>query len=329
MIHSVGQKIGLYRIDSMHPEKPVYFATYQPTGKKVVLKGSDLTEILTGRTTLDQANDQIAEEFSLQTRAEHPHVCPTIEVITWDETTYLALPHLQGKTLDARLKESITTYEKLFVLEGIAKALAHCHAQGIAHLDVKDQNIMVGKEGEGILIDFGAAREIGKEVQTLAFTNPYVAKEYRHEAKFNDRTDVFSYGIVFWETLTGQHPFQLAQNGIIIYDKPRMPLIKVMRYEPAGTLLAQAVNVENAQRPPMNEISDAITQLLSIQDHLLGGDFVKPSLSLKHLFHHSKTTLELHTTASNETGQQQEQAPPSILNDPIQLFQDASRQRQK
>jgi Tol biopolymer transport system component len=139
-----------------------------------------------------------------------------------DQQPYLVMERLEGQTLKHRLDEGpIELNEALKLATQIAAALQAAHAQGIIHRDIKPANIFITSEGYAKVLDFGLAKrlESGQEAEedlssaltragaTLG-TLAYMSPEQLRGKELDARTDIFSFGVVLYEMLTGVHPFR-------------------------------------------------------------------------------------------------------------------------
>ncbi|HEY3271619.1 MAG TPA: serine/threonine-protein kinase [Geothrix sp.] len=135
---------------------------------------------------------------------------------------FLAMEYVPGKPLDGLMKESaaLPNRERLRIAAGLAEALDHAHAKGIIHRDVKPGNAMVGEDGRTKLMDFGIAkREDASLTQTGIFlgTPSYASPEQIREGKVDSRSDIFSFGVLVFELMSGQSPFPGTSINTILY----------------------------------------------------------------------------------------------------------------
>lgn len=135
---------------------------------------------------------------------------------------FLAMEYVAGKPLDLLIKTGALTSikEKLRIAASIAEALDHAHAKGIVHRDVKPGNVMVGEDGRVKLMDFGIAkREDANLTQTGTFlgTPSYASPEQIKEGMVDARSDIFSFGVLAFELLSGQSPFPGNSINTILY----------------------------------------------------------------------------------------------------------------
>jgi predicted Ser/Thr protein kinase len=145
---------------------------------------------------------------------------------------FLAMEYVPGKPLDGLMKEGavLPNKEKLRIAAGLAEALDHAHAKGIVHRDVKPGNAMVGEDGRTKLMDFGIAkREDASLTQTGTFlgTPSYASPEQIREGTVDSRSDIFSFGVLVFELMSGQSPFPGTSINTILYRIVNEPPIEV------------------------------------------------------------------------------------------------------
>ena len=183
------------------------------------------------------------ERFEREARAvsklSHPHICALHDIGREDGVDFLVLEYLEGETLSERLQKGRLPIEVVlrFAIE-IADVLACAHGNGITHRDLKPPNIMLTTNGVK-LFDFGLAKEsvaseIGAESATRAKaltsagavlgTFPYMSPEQLAGKEIDSRTDIFAFGAVLYEMLTGRRAFdgdsQAGVIGAVLHETP-------------------------------------------------------------------------------------------------------------
>jgi serine/threonine-protein kinase len=164
------------------------------------------------------ANDEdfvrrfVAEARSVA-RLAHPNVVTVYDQGADGRTLYLAMEYVPGRTLRALLQERtrLRPREALDIIEGVLSGLAAAHAAGIAHRDVKPENVLLGAGQSVKVADFGLARLLSDVTHTksglLIGTAAYLAPEQVAGGRTDFRTDVYATGIMLFELLTGRQPF--------------------------------------------------------------------------------------------------------------------------
>ncbi len=152
------------------------------------------------------------KEVNLALELTHPHIVRVHDVGEASGRPYLHMEWVDGVTLRARLAAGpCSLSEALPIARGFLSGLAYAHEQGVLHLDVKPENILLGRAGEVKLADLGLARGIGldgmRSLLTGAGTPHYMAPEQiKAGGEVDKRSDVFSAGVVLYEMLTGEPP---------------------------------------------------------------------------------------------------------------------------
>ena len=196
----------------------VYLATERKLNRNVALKIPILAHDETG-----VARKRFLREAQVVANLDHPNICPIYHFGDVDGVDYICMPVVTGQSL-ARILRGPKQLNSKFVAElihKIASALATAHEAGILHRDLKPANVMLGKDKEPVVLDFGLASpppnpnsENLTQTGTVAGTISYMAPEQLFYAVGNigPATDVYALGLIFYELLTGKAPFP---NGAV------------------------------------------------------------------------------------------------------------------
>ena len=172
----------------------------------------------------DLAHERFRREALAAAAIDHPFLCHIYEIGEVDGEAFIAMEYVEGQTLRDRLKKGpLPLPEALRVAEEIAGALAEAHHRGIVHRDIKPSNIMQTSGGHAKVMDVGLAKstltgadnedawndlETLTETGTTLGTTGYMSPEQIEGVSVDARSDLFSFGVVFYELLTGRNPFK-------------------------------------------------------------------------------------------------------------------------
>lgn len=175
--------------------------------------------------------DRFEREAKVVAKLEHPNIVPIYDFSEYEGRPYLVLKYVRGETLKARLEKSKLTYkESRQIFRVISSALAYAHKQGVLHRDVKPSNVLLDKAGGIYLADFGLARITETSQTTLSGqmmmgTPHYISPEQaKGLGNLDSGTDIYSLGIMMYELLVGEVPFQADTPFSVIHDHIYTPL---------------------------------------------------------------------------------------------------------
>jgi serine/threonine-protein kinase len=158
--------------------------------------------------------DRFAREAQTVAALSHPNICRLFDYGDADGRRYIVFEYLPGGTLEDRLSpgQPFADAATARVAGELAAALAHAHARGVLHRDVKPSNVLFDEEGNAKLADFGIAR-LGDastltEAGTVLGTAAYISPEQARAEAVTAATDVYGFGVVLYVLLTGRLPFE-------------------------------------------------------------------------------------------------------------------------
>jgi serine/threonine protein kinase len=158
--------------------------------------------------------ERFQREARLVTHLEHPHLLPIYDYNGVNDPPYIVMRYLESGTLKDVLDHGRLPYEEIiFMMRQIASALDYAHRRGVIHRDIKPSNIMIDAEGNAFLTDFGIARitEAGSGLTQTGFavgTPGYMSPEQGMGLETVDgRADIYSLGVMLFQMLTGQMPY--------------------------------------------------------------------------------------------------------------------------
>jgi serine/threonine-protein kinase len=227
------RKIGSYEVESEIGQggMGVVFLGRQPSlDRPVVLKKlrRDLTE-----------HPRLIERFEREARSaasvHHQNVVAIYDTFAFRSDRYIVAEYVQGEDLKTILSRSgrITSRIAALIALEVARGLEEIHARGIVHRDLKPANVLIGHRGETKIADFGIALGVDPEGLTrpgmLLGSPPYVSPEQMLGERAEYRSDLWSFGVLLYELITGAQPFPLAEE-----EEEEGLLLRVQRglYEP-------------------------------------------------------------------------------------------------
>ena len=178
----------------------------------------------------DRVGDQdrrrrFVQEAHAASALNHPHIVTIYEIESANGDDFIVMEYVRGKSLDALIpRQGMRLGEVLRIAIPVADALAAAHARGIIHRDLKPANVMVGADGAVKVLDFGLAKLIGNDDSgeaelthtadvalsapgTIAGTAAYMSPEQATGATVDARSDIFSFGAMLYEMVTGVRAF--------------------------------------------------------------------------------------------------------------------------
>lgn len=175
--------------------------------------------------------DRFEREAKVVAKLEHPNIVPIYDFSEHEDRPYLVLKYVQGETLKARLEKSKLTYkESRYIFRVISSALSYAHQEGVLHRDVKPSNVLLDKTGGVYLADFGLARIAETSQTTLSGqmmmgTPHYISPEQaKGLGNLDSGTDIYSLGVMMYELLVGEVPYQADTPFSVIHDHIYSPL---------------------------------------------------------------------------------------------------------
>ena len=240
----LGQTIGNYKILSLLGEGgmgEVYLAQDIKLGRQIALK------LLPPQFTNDADRLQRFEQEAYAASAlNHPNIVTIHEISQVDGELFIVTEFIDGQTLRERMAESTIQLREADMSIQLTSALAAAHLAGIVHRDIKPENIMLRRDGYAKVLDFGLAKltegktPSGINVGTRApvKTNPgmllgtvaYMSPEQARGLPVDERTDIFSLGIVLYETIAHRLPFDGETTSDVIVsllEREQIPLRQI------------------------------------------------------------------------------------------------------
>lgn len=197
----------------------VYKAQDTKLGRNVALK------FLPPDLTRDPvAKERFVNEARAASALDHPNICIVHEIEEADDgRIFISMGWYEGETLKERIERGLPDIgEAMDIAIQVSEGLEDAHEKGIVHRDIKPSNIMVTVKGQAKIMDFGLAKLAGQtritRTGTTMGTVAYMSPEQARGEDIDHRTDIWSWGVVLYEMLTGERPFKGEYDQAVVYS---------------------------------------------------------------------------------------------------------------
>jgi serine/threonine protein kinase/formylglycine-generating enzyme required for sulfatase activity/dienelactone hydrolase len=240
----LGQRIGRYEIIKRLGAGgmgEVYLAEDGHLNRKVALK------MLAPHLVADAGSRaRFLREARLASALDHPNICTIHEICESESYSFISMQYVEGKTLSEVISKQALALESLLSISlQVADALRTAHAQGIIHRDIKSGNILITARGQAKVLDFGLAKSLlpnGEaadvrltQTGAISGTPAYMSPEQARGERVDYRSDIFSFGVVLYEMVTGRLPFKKksqAETMNAIINEPHLSVTNVIKETP-------------------------------------------------------------------------------------------------
>jgi TolB-like protein/Tfp pilus assembly protein PilF/predicted Ser/Thr protein kinase len=174
-------------------------------------------------THISEVKERFMREAQAAAALDHPNICTVYEFDEAEEKTFISMAYIEGQSLKKKIESGpLELDEAIRIALQVAEGLQIAHKKGVVHRDIKSANIMVTEDNQAKIMDFGLARIAGgtlvtKEGTTMG-TIAYMSPEQARGEEVDHRTDIWSFGVVLYEMLTGQLPFKGEHDQAVVYS---------------------------------------------------------------------------------------------------------------
>src|SRR3954468_11802920 len=258
----------------------VYCAVDESLGRDVALK------LLHRRFAEDREFvERFRREASSAAGLQHPNVVGVFDRGEWDGTSYIAMEHLEGRTLKQLIVEEapLDPIRAIDLVVQLLRAVRFAHKRGVIHRDLKPHNAIVDPDGRAKVTDFGIARAGASDMTqtgSIMGTAQYLSPEQAQGVAVDERSDLYSVGVVLYEMLTGRVPFEGDSAVSIALKQVAEAPTPPSRLNPATPPELEAVILRALAKDPAQRFQDAdefITVLDRVRGHIAAGVGVPPT----------------------------------------------------
>ncbi len=275
MSFAIGENIGPYRIVEQLGQggmATVYKAYHASLDRYVAIK------VLHPAFTEDpNFLARFQREARVVARLEHPNIVPIYDYSEHEGRPYLVMKFIEGETLKAAMERApLSLAQTLTILEAVGAALAYAHEQNVLHRDVKPSNVLLAKDKNIYLADFGLARmaQMGESSLTsdrLVGTPQYISPEQAlSKPNLDARTDVYSLGVTLYEMVVGRVPFNADTPFAIIHDHIYTPLPLPRQVNPQVPEAVERVLLRALAKDPNDRFADVSSLVNAFRAALKG-----------------------------------------------------------
>jgi len=177
------------------------------------------------------------QEAKAASALNHPNVCIIYDIKEEEGQQFIVMEYVDGLTLRQKFESKpLTVNEAISYAIQIGEALKEAHSQGIVHRDIKSDNIMINSKNQVKVMDFGLAKLKGSlkltKTSSTVGTLAYMAPEQIQGGEVDARSDIFSFGVVLYEMLTGRTPFSGEHEAAMMYSIINEEPEPILKYRP-------------------------------------------------------------------------------------------------
>jgi len=243
---------------------------------KVILRGYDKRDVFIKR---------FEREAMAVAQLTHPNIVRVIDYGTEDGMPYLVMEYIPGGTLKDQMGKAVPWRKAANMLIPIARALDYAHKENIIHRDIKPANILVTKSGDLMLSDFGIAKTLDADNLTNLTgtgvgigTPAYMAPEQGMGKDVDQRVDIYSLGIVFYEMITGRPPYEADTPMAVMLKHMNDPLPRPKQFVPEIPDQVEQVLFSALTKDPMHRYQDMSDFAQALENLVRNGDSAEPVL---------------------------------------------------
>ena len=217
------------------------------------------------------ADEQFVERFRREAQAaaglQHPNIVSVYDRGEHEGRYFIAMEYVQGAALKDLIERGLSPAESVEIVRQILTGVRFAHARGIVHRDLKPHNVLVDAEGRARVTDFGIARAGTSEITqtgSVLGTAQYLSPEQAQGLETTASADIYSVGVILYEALTGQVPFDAETAVAIALKQVSEPPVPPRRINPDIPPALDAVVLKALAKDPKDRYADATAFLQAL-----------------------------------------------------------------
>jgi serine/threonine protein kinase len=230
------------------------------------------------------ASEEFVQRFSreakLLAQLQHPYILPVFDYGEAEGYPYIVMPFVQSGTLtDLIQRRDLSLSEIRRIMMQIGKALGYAHTRGMIHRDIKPSNVLIDEAGNCLLTDFGLARMMESSIKitasdTIMGTPAYMSPEQGAGSNVDQRSDIYSLGIILYEMVTGRVPYTAETPVAVVFKHIQDPLPSARKLNPNLPEAVEAVILKALAKSPDDRYQTAEDFVRAIQKAIPESDTV-------------------------------------------------------